>query len=106
LIFLLMLGYRQLVVCQIAGDLPWFRVVDHVSKCGSGVIQHRRKSPPKIGHHLRSFTLPSLMEGHEAFLDRSPKMWRDCRSHHIQMILLRGLEFNTLWEEAAGDALT
>jgi hypothetical protein len=100
LICRLMLDYRQIVVRQIAGNLPWFSMVDHICKCRSGGIQRRREPPPKTGHDLRSFARPNLTEGHEAILYCRPKVWCDRCHLLIYMILLRGQAFNTLSAEA------
>ena len=52
----LILGNRQIVVCQVAGDLPRLRVVDHIRKRRIGTIQCGWKPPPKTRDPLRSVT--------------------------------------------------
>ena len=88
------LANSHLTIRQIAGNLPWFGMVNHVRERRVGILHRRRKTPPKTGHLIGSLTTPELMEGHQAVFDRGPKMRCTGRGNHTYMILFRRLEFN------------
>jgi len=94
LICRLIFGNGQIVVCQIASDPPRLRVVDQIRKRRTGVVQRRRKTPPKAGDLLRGLAPLQLMESHKAVFNRRPKTWCDFRNRHTHMIVLFKLEFN------------